>query len=404
MEREQQNTEELCQNPWASRGDLPEPDRGGLTFANLLYLAACLSIPFATAGFGLIAVCVFTVLGFQFCGRSRSGVILSLLLSILTFPFFFFGASFGVILFAASVGAASGAYLFTVRRGEFVLLLYPVLAGAATWYLTGNVATAFLPLSILPAALLLGIATTAGERRTTAVLYTVGGFLIPLIAATLWFLHQRSGSIGREALSALLTDWRNRTAGEFLKFRDALLRMAEETGQSTELSELLTDETLNDLTLYLFHLLPAALLLLCEFPAFLAQKMLNAAYLRSGWQCVVMPENEFFTMSVPSCLIFPLALTVSLFGDPLSLPIAVAENVAIILLPGMCVLGFRLVWKKFLTSATGGKLFLILGGMFLFCLNFIYVFYVVGLLAAYDRLMRALRHFAERHGGADGGE
>ena len=155
---------------------------------------------------------------------------------------------------------------------------------------------------------------------------------------------------------------------------------------------LMSDEAIRSSVEAMFRMLPAFLFLGCSIPAYLAQRSLNAAYTTNGMSRVVTAESEFFTMSLPSAVIY----TVSLFL--FMLPVRemefvgmVAGNLSLILLPGMLLLGLRYFKQQFGARRAGSRWLVILLVIAMLIFATSGMLYLGGFFGAYMRIMQAIQ-------------
>ena len=129
--------------------------------------------------------------------------------------------------------------------------------------------------------------------------------------------------------------------------------------------------------------------------------MLTASSRSSGLEAVVTRESCEFSMSVPSAILYILALALFLFGSAESLVFAVAANLFLMLLPGFLLIGARSLLVLSLRLQGGGTVLvvLILG---LFCCNFIGGLLVLSLWGASGTALLPLRERLMRQSGQNG--
>ena len=95
-----------------------------------------------------------------------------------------------------------------------------------------------------------------------------------------------------------------------------------------------------DLVLAAFAVLPALLVLAFNFFALAAQTLCHRAYVGSGMPRLATRTAALFIMSVPSAIIFMVCGVITMFTSGESLVSAAIHNVAYILFPPMCLIGF----------------------------------------------------------------
>jgi hypothetical protein len=86
-------------------------------------------------------------------------------------------------------------------------------------------------------------------------------------------------------------------------------------------------------------MLPAYAVTVCSILAFAAQVLLNSFYATAGLQCVLDRNARIFTVSLSASVLYALSFVLMLFLPEDALATAVVQNLCLILLPGLCVLG-----------------------------------------------------------------
>ena len=418
MNQASESTISEVTNPWKCRSDLPKPNRGSVAMAAVLFFAACAAIPFAIfnedAAILLWALLVAAGFFFTRSARGLTGLTIgaSLLGAILPGVFLpvetLYYPAVGAIVAAMCVGVCAGAYFQTVTRLFWVLPALSILSAVGAYLVTGQWLMAVMSLALLPAVVALSVATDMGEGCTTAICYCIGGLLVSAVGLILLWLWQTYGALNGDLLRALPTQWKETFVEAQIRSRGALIAMIDEqiaTGEGmTEdliaryetvkqsLLSFMSDEVIRDSIEALFRILPAILCLGCSIPAFLSQRMLNAAYITNGMAGVVTPEAEFFTMSLPSAVIY--AVSLFLYMVPvkgMDFVAMVAGNLTLILLPGMLVLALRYFKQQF--GAKRGRsrrwiIFLVIAMLLVATSGFLLL---GGFFGAYMRIMQAIQ-------------
>ena len=352
------------QSPWKQPSALPKPAKWSLPMAAVLFLLACAAIPFSLTDetIAILAWSLLTAGGFFFT-RSTKGLtgfvivvaVLGAVLPGVLLPLEnHYYPAIGAIVTAVCIGCCAGAYFQTVTRQFWVLPALSALAAVAAYLVTGDVLMAVMALAILPAVILLAVATHAGEGCTTAVCYTIGGLLIAVVGVFALWLWRTYGALRSDLLRMLLAQWKEGFVQAQIASRGELIAMIEEQLVSPDaqierlealksnLLQVMSDQVIRQSMDALFQMLPAMLFLCCAIPAFLAQRLLNAAYETSRMSAVVTPESEFFTMSLPAAVIYTLSLFISMIPFAgIGFVSMVAGNLNLILLPGMLLIGLR---------------------------------------------------------------
>ena len=412
MDREE--NELLNQNPWKDREACPAVP-GALTAAFFgVFLISALTIPLSDRQPAALALwLMLAVGGLALTRRGISGGTIAVLLSLPLMLIPVWGTSLGVLFLAATVGIMSGAWLFTTGRNPVLPIAGATAAGLIAYFVTRDLRISLLALGLLPAVFLLGWATFRCERRSVAVIYAATGLLLSFLAVAGWYLYSRLGTVSGETIRALSEVWKGKATDGILAWRDQLIRTIGKTaatssaGQVSSMQQILeqqvSDEAVGEIVAAYFLLLPGAILVLCEGAAFFAQKMLNAAYTSSGWSRVLMPENEFFTVGLPAAVLYVVAFFITSFGSTTAtLFFAATENLALVLMPALCVVGGKFLFRYLLGAQSGFRLLILLGAFALFCLSFISAFYLLAMLGAYHVIHGAIVRYLRKRIGNDG--
>ena len=314
----------------------------------------------------------------------------------------------GAIVAAMCVGVSAGAYFQTVTRLFWVLPILSALGAVGAYLLTEQWLLAVMALALLPATVALAVATNMGEGCTSAICYGVGGFLVSAVVLILLWIRQTYGALSVELFQSLPAQWKADFVAARIQSRETMMAMIDQQlasgeGLSAEVVEsyealkqsfasLMSDDVIRTSVEALFRLLPAFLFLGCSIPAFLGQRMLNAAYNTNGMSRVVTAEAEFFTMSLPSAVIYSVSLF--LFMLPvkgMDFVSMVAGNLSLILLPGMLVIGFRSFKQLLGSKGTRSRRWITLLVIVMLLLATSGMLYLGGFFGAYVRIMQAVR-------------
>jgi hypothetical protein len=403
-------------NPWKHFSSLPSVKPGSRALAALLYLLASLAISlgFYRPMVALALWATMAVMGFCLVRSLHPLVWLAIAVSAISgfLPALIlpmqsvgrFEPVAAAIAAAMCFGLLGGTYLQTTVRNFGGVAILSVLAAGAAWIIGGSWHWALAALALLPAVLLLSVATNMGEYCTTAICYAMGGFLVCALAACLIGVWHLTGSVSVETIRTLLSGWQEKMLEMQFAERDALLasveamRLEEGAAQMSAYLDTLTDQinaTMGDEVLrlsvrQLLYLIPAALFLACAIPAYLAQRMLNASYAANGLREVVTPEAEFFTMSLPAAVIFALSYLLMLFV-PISAELLylAVSNLCVMLLPGFLAVGWRTLRMR-LRGRFNGRMFPLLF-LAAFCCLSLNLLFILAAFGACDRIFSAIR-------------
>jgi hypothetical protein len=231
---------------------------------------------------------------------------------------------------------------------------------------------ALLALGFVPAALLLAVATRLGKDRTSAICFAEVGLLMLLAAVVGYFLYTQSVArgISIKEFVELLEDALLRAALEMRDERNGVfgeLLGSDET--MAVVREQFSDEYVGVLIRQTLRLLPAVCCILCGVVAFEAQILLNGLYRSVGWKQVLTPRSMVLTMSTLAAIPYFVSFLLMLIPMKNTLIPLVISNLNLILLPGLCVIGFTMLMLNFARAKGGARLvwILLLGGVLCCC-------------------------------------
>lgn len=408
-ETQQKQPQTQLHNPWDKREAIPSPSLFSVLLSYLALLLACVQ---TVSPFGEMGSLIVTGLLFAYVVLiARSPGRVAPLLLTAAAPVLL-GMSFSVSAFLLAVVSATSAiaFLLTAQRHGWTSLLLPVGVFALSWILTGDPLSSLCVFGLLPGGLLLALATRRAQPRTSAIVWAGAGMTLSVALPVLVILLVESRAAGVE-LAAYVEQIKDALADQLILLRDEWTRLlseemelqsAELAEQLAQLEKTLTDSFLRDtLVPTVLQLLPGFLLGGAAILSFEAQLLLTASYRSSGLEAVVTRESCEFSMSVPSAILYILALALFLFGSAESLVFAVAANLFLMLLPGFLLIGARSLLVLSLRLQGGGTVLvvLILG---LFCCNFIGGFLVLSLWGASGTALLPLRERLMRQSGQNG--
>jgi len=410
--------EGTLRDPWKERDQLPRISRTEQILACVAVLVSSLGLSFFAneqiSFFFLLPLLFFTVSAMRAPGSVTLVLLTALAASVLV------GSLSGATaLLAVVVGVGSLSWLFSVTARPYAAAL-PLLAALGIYLFSRDLIMSALSLSFLPAAALLAIATVTGQRRTTAICFAIGGFLLSIAAGLGAFFWNACGSLEPSAIAQYLENTRAWLLEGTLSVRDTFISTmreslvaegiaAEQIEETvTRFGEFLSPALLEEVIALLFSILPSLIVIACSIAAFEAQLYLNLSFFRTGWREVLTLHSSMFSMSVVSSVIYIVGFMLTMFIDTSSLFGAAVQNVTLMLIPGFCVMGWGAVLGALRTSRGGQRFFLILLLVFSVCCAGVSIVYFLALWGAYAAIMTALRmSMAEKlreMGGRDGDE
>ncbi len=386
-------------NPWSDQGSIPKVATRHILLAAVACFVCAQSLPLCANEWVALGVLAFLFAYVAIAVRSPLAVTLVLVTAVAAVMVGGGSFAFGAIFLSLAVGVFTCAYLITVVRLPYLVLLLPFAAGAVSYLLGCDLTVCLLSLAFLPAAALLAVATVKGCDRTSAICYTIAGMLASVIVVLLILVYQEYGHIGRSAIVGYIDTLRNGTIQALAMLRDEILAPMSQTAQDAATQEayerfasLMNDEMLTEVVSLIFNILPAIAVVLCSIVAYEAQGMLNATYYATGLRQVITPASRIFTMSVTSALIYLLTFILTLFIPSSSMVSAVVQNICLMLLPGFCVLGVQSALLSLAQSKGGMRVFLLIFFGSMLCCYTGGALYIMAMWGAYGRLMQALRN------------
>ncbi len=247
------------------------------------------------------------------------------------------------LLIALASGVASGALLFSVitKKQAVFLPLIPLLAYGVTLLssrdIVGSVAC-LIPL--LPAAALaFGTARSAadenGPDRVGVICLSTIALLLSLGGMAAISLYRQLGALDIQTLTAALDSVRESIIVRFTSYE-----LPEGTTQA--LRDMFSRENVEMVVNYTVNLLPAIVIVLLNLISVVSQMLLHASLVAFGCGSSLTDRVRLFRMSAVSCIAFVVAYLVALFENAESSTLAgtVAENIYLILIPGLAFAGF----------------------------------------------------------------
>lgn len=404
------------QNPWDAIASRAIPPKGIRILSAILYVLACASVPLSFYNEWIaLGACVLLSLGsFALTKRAKGGAWMTFALAVLAYvlPSALFEdsswlISVSALISALCVGVFAGSFLQTCTRLYWLPPILAALGAGIAFFVTRDWLLAVAALILLPASVLLSVATVRGSYRVTAICFATAGLLVGAVVLFLLWILRTAGTVSVEAVRGVLDGWRNTAVEVQVLIREEYLagiaRMIEENPSwsaeqleyansiVTSVRTVMSDEMLINSTAKIFNMLPAAVFIACAVPAFLAQKMLCGAYDSNGMRAVLTPESEFFTMSVPAAVIYVISAFVMLgFSSSLSTVVTVADNLCLMLMPGFLVLAVYQFRKRFISARRGRLGWILFIAIALCCLS-VTAIPLAALYGAYLRLFSAFR-------------
>lgn len=324
-------------NPWDDAAALPRMRLPSLLLLSFVVIA-CAVFPAAPAPAPLYTLAMLVV-----CAGAQIIFVRSIGAAVLSAAVFLCGTLGGSLvdgttLLCLLTALAFGSFLITVARSPWLMFI-PVTAYAVSFLLCGDILTAALSLITLPAAGMLAYTTMKNSGRVGVICATSFMFgLLCLFAFAIGYYRQ-SGALSFSGIMQTLAQVREELIVTLQQdeYMERLRQMLAEQSSSEQPDMTALVRTAVELV---FNLLPAIAVLLCNLIALAAQTLCNRTYIGSGMPAYVTQSSQLFIMSIPSAVLFFICAPVSLFTLGSTMATAVMLNIAVILLPPMCIVGF----------------------------------------------------------------
>lgn len=385
--------EQELKNPWQDKDSLPKASKDTVILAFIAVALCALAFPFSSFEYVTLGVLAVLFIYVVRTARLPSVVTAVLVTTVLIGMIDIWGGAAALCLI---VGACGAAFLFTVLRRPYLVLLPFLAAFGIAFLISRDWRIAALTFAFLPAAILLAIATKHDEGRTSTICWTIAGFLIAFVGVLLYLLWTGSMAMGvniREYID-ILRGYFSNWMYSFREYFFAGMQQAstpEMMETIKEMEKLLSKEYFDEIAAMLFNLIPAGVVILCSVLAFNAQLLLTAQYRSAGMEKVVTPSSRIFTMSWLSGVLFMLSFAITMFATENSMFLTVASNLCLMLLPGLCVRAvIGILFGMYRMKGRGKSFFIILIAVML-CCNFFGAFYFLAFWGAYQSIMEAVQ-------------
>lgn len=284
----------------------------------------------------------------------RLGVTLTLIASAAAFLLSGSYLFVGPLVTALAVGIFAGAFLMTALKKPYLACFVPLLSAATAAIFTRDPLLICMALALLPAAALTAFASKRGMGRTSIICFGAGGLLGAALIFFAIALARTEAGFSIETVQSLLDTWKAAMLADRMEMRDAMLEMLERAYENsgaagTQSAEsmmdyyrrLMSDAALESELTRIFNVLPGAAAAVALIEAFLGQRLLLNGYDAAGMRSLVTPESEFLVLSLPAAIVYVACMILSLiFDTSYAVPVVTAENLLVILTPGLCAVGW----------------------------------------------------------------
>ena len=322
-------------NPWADGSDIPSlPTAGNILLC--LLLVACAAYPIVSAPPQAYTVCLLVALV-----ATLIFVVRSVTVGVLAAVLFFGGCLVGglpggVYTLALMATVGIGAFLISTCR-SYALAAVPVAAYALSLLLCRDPMLAVLALIPFPAAFILAYNTMQNRSRVSSIclVSAILGVCALFGGALVWY--RQNGTI---VLSEVVTAAEAlRTQFVTVMTSDATLMQAlqmtlDNTGTGIEATALIQSSVE-----LVFNMLPGLAILGLNLISFASQLTCIRTYRGVGMKQLITHTAQIFVLSIPAAILYLVCCIASIFSEDFTLTSAVFENLRLILLPGMCLVG-----------------------------------------------------------------
>lgn len=391
------------------------PGAREIAIAAVLFALASAAVPISVTkpwvGMGLWAAmpvgCVVLL------RRMRLGVTLTLIASAAAFLLSGSYLFVGPLVTALAVGIFAGAFLMTALKKPYLACFVPLLSAATAAIFTRDPLLICMALALLPAAALTAFASKRGMGRTSIICFGAGGLLGAALIFFAIALARTEAGFSIETVQSLLDTWKAAMLADRMEMRDAMLEMLERAYENsgaagTQSAEsmmdyyrrLMSDAALESELTRIFNVLPGAVAAVALIEAFLGQRLLLNGYDAAGLRSLVTPESEFLVLSLSAAIVYVVCMILSLiFDTSYAVPVVTAENLLVILTPGLCAVGWGALARFYRSVPPRGRGALIVPAIALLCCAYSSVFYVLAAYGAYATIFSAVRRAILRRGG-----
>ncbi len=257
------------------------------------------------------------------------------------------------LVFAIAEGSVMIALL---PRDKLALLpLIPILAYAAAAAVSRDLIGSVTVLAPVPAAIALAIGTRQsaqredGPTRVGVICSTTLALGLTLAALIALALYRFLGTLQPDALIAALDTLREAYIVEITSFELP-------AGATDAMKQFFTRESAENTVNSIINLLPSIAVVAVLILSTVAQLIQHAALIAFGHKDSLSDRVRAFRISLIACLVFVASYTVAIFSSSGSSTLAgtVAENIYIILLPGLALAGLIRIVGGLTRKGAGG--------------------------------------------------
>lgn len=251
-------------------------------------------------------------------------------LSFLTYASLIPVATVVSAVFIIGLGAAA-----LLHANRLLVALCFAAALGLSLLLTKDLLLSGSSLLLLLCAVLLAVATEKKMRRTSAVCLVTGVLSVGLLLILLIGIYKANGSLDAATLPSLIDEIHGQMLAVFKENTAAL---------PAESRILITDETFNAAFDAVLCTLPALFLASVSALVFMAQSVLFALCVSSDYAKKMTDRGTTFVLSPVTAVVYTLSVLLSvalpIFTDDARAVALTAENLSLLLMPGLLLVGF----------------------------------------------------------------
>lgn len=312
------------------------------------------AIPAMAIGFATAALFAYTVIAV----RGIGSVIQLLLTAILATTLTFLPAS-GAIVLALMLGTGTLAWLFMILpKYKWAPIGLLILSYGLGFLVTSDLVTPLLSLAFLPAAALMAWAHARDLGRTSTVLHALLGFVVTALMILYVVLWRAYGSVNYDVLMRFLNEIKTLFVTVGTEMGKMLWETVEASAAQSSVpveslekiketyAQFFNENNLQVLADSIMGLAPALVIVPLLIFSYLSDVVLLRKYYNTEWRSRMTPAACTVTISPAAAVIYFVCLLVVLFVNSQSVFVMAIYNMCLILLPGLCLIGFSVVWQN----------------------------------------------------------
>ncbi len=320
-------------NPWENKSALPHLP------LPIVWVLSLLVIAFASYHPLFAPSQVHTAILLTACALCLALVARSITASVFALIFFLFGFLFGGLAGATYVvcllmTVSIGAYLCCVCRSKYLTII-PTASYLTCLVWTQDPLLSLLSLMAFPAALVLSRATMKNDGRVSAITATSFSLGLCLVAGLTLVWCRENAVVSFSSIISALDGVRDEWIATLQQpqYTELLQQSLQEQNLTLDMEVSLLIRAVIEL------LFPALAVIFVNLLCFAAQLICIRSFGSTGMKQLITHSSQLFIMSIPAALIYLICAIACLFLSNQPLVFAVMQNLQLILLPGLCLIG-----------------------------------------------------------------